>query len=368
MIKKRIIIIILLINCISLYSEKKYKFTVINNVEVCDGNVGSQHYFIEKNTVVEADTSDTYICENKGKLYIYCDRNNDSYEFCDEDLKLQDNSFQIPEELRNTIWIMNYYYEMLQNQNLNYLTENEKGWYPEQKYIEYEDSVDNWYALFKPLFVRFGKYSMFASQNKHYYELSLILEPDIYENGIFKAVISTFDYEDFKNWHPQWKKLATVACPITLYFQLNGDYLYVFKNALDKANLLYILAKADGNTIKQINSFIKTGKFDESKIKYPKHETNNEISSESSSNVLPNKTMTVKEKLKLRSGEATSTQVITVMQTGTKVKILELGKAETIDGINSNWVKVEVQPDAKDREGKPIKAGTLGWCYGGYLE
>ena len=87
-----------------------------------------------------------------------------------------------------------------------------------------------------------------------------------------------------------------------------------------------------------------------------------------STNVAPNKTMLVTENLKLRSGEATSTQVLTVMSAGTKVKILELGKAETIDGINSNWVKVEVQFNATDRDGKPIKAGTVGWCYGGYLE
>jgi len=85
-------------------------------------------------------------------------------------------------------------------------------------------------------------------------------------------------------------------------------------------------------------------------------------------NVSKNKTMLVNENLKLRSGEASSTQVLVVMQAGTKVKILELGKAETIDGISSNWVKIEVQAGAKDRDGKPIKAGTVGWCYGGYLE
>ena len=85
-------------------------------------------------------------------------------------------------------------------------------------------------------------------------------------------------------------------------------------------------------------------------------------------NVSKNKNMLVNENLKLRSGEASSTQVLVVMQAGTKVKILELGKAETIDGISSNWVKIEVQAGAKDRDGKPIKAGTIGWCYGGYLK
>ena len=76
--------------------------------------------------------------------------------------------------------------------------------------------------------------------------------------------------------------------------------------------------------------------------------------------------MTVTENLKLLSGEATSTTVLTVMQAGTKVKILELGKLETIDDINSNWVKVEVI-SGKDRDGKEIKKKATGWCYGGYL-
>ena len=78
--------------------------------------------------------------------------------------------------------------------------------------------------------------------------------------------------------------------------------------------------------------------------------------------------MTVFENLKLRSGEATTSEVITVMQAGTKVKILELGKAENIDGINSNWVKVEVLSGAKDRDGNTISKDTVGWCYGGYLK
>ena len=80
------------------------------------------------------------------------------------------------------------------------------------------------------------------------------------------------------------------------------------------------------------------------------------------------KTMTVRENLKLRSGEATYTQVLAVMSAGAKVRILELGRAETIDGIASNWVRVEIQQGAKDRDGKPIKKGTVGWCFGGYLE
>ena len=87
-----------------------------------------------------------------------------------------------------------------------------------------------------------------------------------------------------------------------------------------------------------------------------------------STNIHVNDVKICSDNLRLRQEEATSSAIITTMQKGTKVKILKLGKAETIDGISSNWVQVEVQSGAKDRDGKEIKSGTIGWCYGGYLE
>ena len=88
----------------------------------------------------------------------------------------------------------------------------------------------------------------------------------------------------------------------------------------------------------------------------------------SKTNVTVNTIMTVNENLRLRKAEITSSEIITTMQAGTKVKIIALGKHEVIDGISSNWVKVEVLSNAKDRNGNSIKAGTIGWCYGGYLK
>lgn len=85
-------------------------------------------------------------------------------------------------------------------------------------------------------------------------------------------------------------------------------------------------------------------------------------------NVALHKVMTVTENLNLRQSEDKESAVLTVMAAGSKVKILYLGKGETIDGTYSNWVKVEVQPGSKDRDGKPIRIGTKGWCYGGYTE
>ena len=85
-------------------------------------------------------------------------------------------------------------------------------------------------------------------------------------------------------------------------------------------------------------------------------------------NIQIGKIFTTVDNLRLRAEEITSSKIITTMAKGTKVKILKLGKTETIDGINSNWVQVEVLTGAKDKDGKEIKSGTTGWCYGGYLE
>ena len=173
------------------------------------------------------------------------------------------------------------------------------------------------------------------------------------------------------NSFSQWP-IKEDECEMILKF--DGDYLYVYLNDIN--NLYGIFCRVDDKAINEYNKLIRTGKCDLSKVKWPRHADGScdyeDVSSVKtvstpSTNVSKNKTMLVSENLKLRSGEATTSEVITVMSAGTKVKILELGKAENIDGINSNWVKVEVLSGAKDRDGKLIKTGTIGWCYGGYL-
>lgn len=184
-------------------------------------------------------------------------------------------------------------------------------------------------------------------------------------------------YEDFL-WHSRLDDTPADKTEIFI-LTIDGDYLNIYNKTKDKSILT--LTFVNDTIMEETIKLFKTGKCNLSRITWPRHADGScdydgskktaasQTAKESSStNVAKNKTMTVNENLKLRSGEATSTQVLTVMQTGTKVKILELGKAEKIDGINSNWVKVEVQKGAKDRDGKPIKARTVGWCYGGYLE
>ncbi len=187
----------------------------------------------------------------------------------------------------------------------------------------------------------------------------------------------TVEVSDFKEFEKRSFTLPQKGDVVELKMKLDGDYINFFYQ--DEVLGKYVII--DDKTSNEIKNLLLNNSYNFSNITWPRHADGScdydgskktadvqTAKATSSTNVAKNKLMTVKENLKLRSGEATSTQVLAVMQAGTKVKILELGKAESIDGINSNWVKVEVQKGAKDREGKPIKSGTVGWCYGGYLE
>ena len=76
--------------------------------------------------------------------------------------------------------------------------------------------------------------------------------------------------------------------------------------------------------------------------------------------------MIVTENLRLRNPYHDSF-IETVLNAGTRVKIIEIDKEETIDGITSNWVIVEVQDGATDKDGNPLKYGVVGKCFAGYL-
>ena len=193
-----------------------------------------------------------------------------------------------------------------------------------------------------------------------------------------------YNEDDFStiNWDPV-RIFFINADNYKLLLSIDGDYIHVYYDAISEKKHICSFCKMNDVTLNEFKSVIFNNTCDLSRVTWPRHADGScdyddskkahtttkpvAISSIPTTNVAPHKTMTVKENLKLRSGEATSTQVLTVLSAGTKVKILTLGKQATIDGITSNWVQVEVQAGAKDREGKPIAAGTTGWVFGAYL-
>ena len=267
-------------------------------------------------------------------------------------------------------WVSNNYFKLLKNRDRTLITKLQPSGY--ERYQKEKTEFDYSYLEnFEEL-----SSSYFFNSLIHFYDFfnfcSFYIENIEREDSFYKVKAQVCDWyiEDFKYKY-------TTGDFINLKIAIDGDYLFIFLD--DVIFATYVLV--DSNTLTELEAFMKTEKCNYSKVTWPRHAdgscdydgskkavTVQTAKATPSTNVAPNKTMSVKENLKLRSAEATTSDVLTVMSAGTKVKILALGKAENIDGISSNWVKVEVQSGAKDRDGQTIRAGTVGWCYGGYLK
>ena len=73
------------------------------------------------------------------------------------------------------------------------------------------------------------------------------------------------------------------------------------------------------------------------------------------------------DNLKLRENAAITAESKLIMQKGTMLKVIDSGQFETIDNVQSRWVKVEVIKDSVTSKGSLLAKGTKGWCFGGYL-
>ena len=273
------------------------------------------------------------------------------------------------------------YYRVLNKNSVKELFKEEPYW--ENGYYENLDNnrYDSWTEIFYPasLYISNSYFTIYRSDCDHDQQLhdmsGLItsmkrINSNKYRIDFFNSINDDYSY-------PVDETFKLLNSKNTHFFLLeyDGDYVNVFLDSEDNLVDSFVISSDFIRT--KLFELAKNGKTTTSNIPWPRHADGTcdyeDVSSVKSvstptTNVSPNKTMLVSENLKLRSGEATTTQVLTVMSAGTKVKILALGKAENIDGINSNWVKVEVQSGAKDRDGQTIRAGTVGWCYGGYLK
>jgi len=293
-----------------------------------------------------------------------------------------DNSDVLPEEIitnksnrNDKRWIPIWYNELLTSGKK---LEDYSDWYKRYKNVQEVMPLSQLHTLefrntFLTMYDAYGIYCYSIKnikQKNNVYYLYCELEDEA------ESHILAFNDESFSNI-PDISENQEVLFII----EKNGNRLRVYNGQNNKLiiELMQVNKELVSSMIKYINSSYKSKDSNLFPIaENLKHswsniitgtyiEESNNILLKTSSNIVMNKIMTVKENLKLRSGEATSTQVLTVMSAGTKVKILEIGKDETIDGIKSNWVKVEII-SGNDRDGNKLKVGMTGWFYGGYLE
>ena len=193
--------------------------------------------------------------------------------------------------------------------------------------------------------------------DKEIYQINIKRDIDCYDN---------YDIEDLG-----WTKEITAKLPFytndsdIIFLKIDGDYIILSDSQLFKSKFIY--CKVNKKIIREFVKFLNDEYYDYSSISWPRH-ADGTCDYETAVRLQSGKRYRVSDNLRLRSSGSTAGKPVVTIGKGTQVKVIAVGAEQTIDGITSNWVQVEVQAGAKDRDGKAIAAGTTGWCFGGYLQ
>ena len=266
------------------------------------------------------------------KLKIYFnDSEGNRYDSQINDVYLEDYDFKISENVSKDYWIPSYYYDLLKsNTPLDDVLKYEKYWATKIIQSRYDEDV-TWKDEFSILRYYFGDF-YFVVFGRHVYndvDFFAYLE-EVSDNKIIYNVQRIYShFSDYKEKtiyvQPEYISLFEKETPFKIFLTLDGDYMKMYIDEVSEENLFQTLIRTTPEACNQIEKWIKGESYDLSKVVMPRFSSVQKESSAASPtvNISPNKTMTVSEKLRLRSEEATTSDILTVLQAGTRVKILE---------------------------------------------
>ena len=284
---------------------------------------------------------------------------------------LFDEDFLCTNTKKSFLWLPVYYLDFLKSKQRDYLLKNDE----KDVLIEVYDG-EHWIDYFllenylKVTNIMIGLGIVNDETEHRTYDLNIIDIKKVnhgYDvtvtNG--RRIINTMsEIYDIDNWLFSVMPNYTDYTPYKLLIRFDGDYLNLFLNNLNTP--IQTFFKAYTETQEQIRSLVKINTVDLSRVTWPRH-ADGTYDYETAVWPQSGKHYRASDNLRLRSSGSTAGRSVVTIGKGTQVKVLGIGAEQTIDGITSNWVQVEVQAGAKDRDGKAIAAGTTGWCFGGYL-
>ena len=278
------------------------------------------------------------------------------------------NAKEFESFFENKKWIPCYYNEVIINQNRNLLLafipclnnvynniqiDKEDFWKKNDIYI---DKCDYWKDTISDAAAIYLLSDVFGVIQVNY------IEDILFYIIVEKEYFNEIRYKKNLNEGSNWKTFNyEIKC---FYLKFDGDYLYIYLNQKD--NLLATYCAYDETEYKCLTNAIKTNRFNMSDYTMPRH-ANGTCDYETVVRLQSGKGYRASDNLRLRSSGSKAGKHVVTLGKGTQVKVLSIGAEQTLDGIISNWVKVEVQAGAKDRDGNAIAAGTTGWCFGGCL-
>lgn len=273
---------------------------------------------------------------------------------------------RLPEKIitRNdgTFYVPLYFIESFSKLNKDILINQEKAFkYLNDWFLRDNEHFNGALNLFQTSIsfehlLQYGFWIEKVKFDKEIYQINIKRDIDCYDN---------YDIEDLG-----WTKEITVKLPFytndsnIIFLKIDGDYIILSDSQSLKSKFIY--CKVNKKIIREFVKFLNDEYYDYSSLSWPRH-ADGTCDYETTVRLQSGKRYRASDNLRLRSSGSTAGKPVVTIGKGTQVKVLSIGTEQTIDGITSNWVQVEVQVGAKDRDGKAIAAGTTGWCFGGYL-
>lgn len=282
------------------------------------------------------------------------------------------------ERISEKNWFREYYNEVIYRQDRNIILLYQTARTETEFFNHVGDYMIYWYEMPQKTSDKFACGT--SGDSEYPYRIWILgdyrckireISSDLYELELEDVRISQGYYENaLKEGYDMRFALEATEPGYSLYCRFDGEYLYLYLE--DGKTLFATYCAYDDAEEEALYDAIRTNDFDMSQFTFPRHAdgTCDYENAESGEGIqkkrIVNGVYRAKENLRLREKEDSSGAVITAMPAGTRVKILSLGKEETIDGITNNWVEVRVEWNSKDLNGRSIY-GTTGWCFGGYL-
>ena len=261
----------------------------------------------------------------------------------------------------NGIWVVSYIFDILKSNSFNTLLEYEPFWQTEWKTSVGEDWKDDYFPSYIIITDNYIYISSYATGYRFY-----LIQNDMKNNRCKCYSKDKFVHGQVSAKNDFLTKLEGKEKE-NFYFKIDSDYLSLYIEDEKQEKLNTFVKIQDYKEIEEkIHLIIRGEKIDLSRVTWPRH-ADGSCDYETAVQLQSGKGCRASDNLRLRSSGSTAGKPVVTIGKGTQVKVITVGAEQTIDGITSNWVQVEVQAGAKDRDGKAIAAGTTGWCFGGYL-
>ena len=267
---------------------------------------------------------------------------------------LRDNR-PLPSQITGKIWIPDYYQRFIAGSPKEALFDHEPLW---------RDEFDK---VWDPM--NGSEWSWFAGSMRFAIIDSFVLVSGIFVNdSIYFATISQKYDNGTVTLHVlcTWKSNVLPQSPLNirfsegetyrLTFRIDGDYMDFFIDDDEEATAT--LVGVDGYFREAVREFFQHGtKADLSRIIWPRRaDGSTDFPPPEGVNLAFRADHKTIDRLRVRENPDTGSAIVTTLDTGMQVQVLETGATETIGGISAPWVKVLAEN------------GFTGWAFSGYLE